>query len=160
MPYATTWRMRNSWLNTVETVKNKTLAAVWRLEEMCLEMLFDGVYNKSESGRQVHDRLFHTRAAATPKCSIADGAASCTWHDQLVGGWRSQTLSGVVVSSPVQVSCQVHRRGVTMAADDECGQSELNTLRSTQPMHVMEQWSNTVELMDRSASVWRSRSQM
>jgi len=29
-------------------------------------MLFDGVYNKSQSGRQVHDRLFHTRTAATP----------------------------------------------------------------------------------------------
>jgi len=44
--------------------------------------------------------------------------------DQLVGGWRSQTLSGVVVRGLVQVSCQVglHRRGMTATAEDEYGQ--------------------------------------
>jgi len=48
------------------------------------------------------------------ECSVADGAALCTWHDQLVGGWRSQTLSGVVVSDPVQVSCSSYAgRGLT-----------------------------------------------
>jgi len=36
------------------------------------------------------------------KCSVADGEASCTWHEQLVGDWRSQTLSGVVVSASAQ----------------------------------------------------------
>jgi len=46
---------------------------------------------KEVAERTASGRLFHTRAAAT--CSVAEGAVSCTCHDQLVGGWWSQTLS-------------------------------------------------------------------
>ena len=38
------------------------------------------------------------------KCSVVDGAASCTCHDQLVGRCRCQVLSSCC--GPVQVSCQ------------------------------------------------------
>ena len=56
-------------------------------------------------------------------------AESCTRHDQLMAGSRSQTLSGVVVSSPVQITCQVCQRCVVEAAEDEYGKSEFNALR-------------------------------
>jgi len=48
----------------------------------------------------------------------------------------------LVKSNTVQVSCQVRRRDVTVTAEDEYCQSEFNTLRGTQLMHFLEQWSN------------------
>ena len=89
------------------------------MEEMCLEMILDSwsCSNKSQSVRQEADCSLPYTSCSDNKCSVVDGAASCTWHDQLVGGWRSQTL---------------------WRCRDEYAQSEFNTLRGTQPVQVLE----------------------
>jgi len=64
------------------------------------------------------------------KCSMVDGAESCTWHYQLVGDWWSQTVLGVVVQwySYVQhvirclmlVSCYMVKSIEVLASEKWC----------------------------------------
>ena len=109
------------------------------MEEMCLKISLEGVQRSRRADSQW--QIVPYARCSNPECSLANGAESCTWHDQLVRGWRSQTLSGVAVSRPVQISCQIRRRCVVAAAEDEYGQSEFNMLRA---LSQCRSWSSGV----------------
>jgi len=68
----------------VKTVKNRTSAAVSTVDLMCLKMSLEGVQRsrRTESKWQI---VPYARCS-NPECSVANGAESCTWHDQLVRG--------------------------------------------------------------------------
>ena len=75
----------------------------------CLLMVFREVVEWQASGT-----LFHTCAATSARSPMVQ---SCKWHCQLMESRRSQTLSGVVVASPVQVSCHVCRLSALCCCD-------------------------------------------
>jgi len=108
-------------------LRKTTLAAVWTVEEMCLKMSLEGV----QRSRRTDNQWQIVPNARSPTVHVVYAARSIC-----VCGWRSQTLSGVVVSRPVQISCQIRQRCVVAAAEDEYGQSEFNTLRGAQLNYI------------------------
>jgi len=79
-------------VKTVKELKQNTSGCMttddWkRCVLRCFLKVFKEVAERTASGRS-----FHTWAAETTKCSVADGATSYMWHNQLVGGWRSLTM--------------------------------------------------------------------
>jgi len=70
-----------------KTAKNRTSAAIWRLGAMWQDVSWRRS-QKSWNNKRLADYSINS------KCSVDYGSESCTWHYQLMDGWRSRTLSG------------------------------------------------------------------
>jgi len=100
-----------------------------------------GCSKKSKSRWQVaiHDLQQH-QMLSRRRCGIMYMARSACW-------W-------LTITDAVKSCCQQHSASLLQGTrarcdcnrEDEYGQSEFNTLWGTQPMQVLEEWSNTVVL--------------